>query len=429
MPEVRLGTIPSEAMGFFRRILEKLFDPPSVPVDQIVFERLDDAEVPVEGPRGIRVSLEELLPGVPQVWLRQGGWSAEQTIEIPREAFMESSAERPSVASLRFLASAYPLVFRDPGATVADCGVDVPMARIRDRAAEAESIPADVLVESSQQRQTFSEWEGELPAAKERATEARETAVALRGVRMPAPVNRGETFESALVAQGSRASDLPVGGESGVGASAVGEVGRSESPVSAANPRLRRILEAYVDSSQPRREPVEEVVRVKEPEAAPIFSRGSGGVKDDPLLDSMIREALSVEAAGASVMDVSAEGQRFTVDAYKMRFDELGLSLSRFPEVRGFAFWQAGQAAHTGDLGFELELGALRLRLERMLEGAVQVQGVQDGFSSVTLHHAKGGVSVFGNGTALVAVAHQPEGLPGHLRAWMCGWVSQPLRS
>jgi hypothetical protein len=111
-----------------------------------------------------------------------------------------------------------------------------------------------------------------------------------------------------------------------------------------------------------------------------------------------------------------------------MRFEELGLSLSRFPEVKGFALWQAGQSSHTGDLGLEVDLGVLRLRLERLLEGAVLLQGAQDGFSSVTFHHSRGGLSVFGNGSALVAVAHQHEGLPSHLRSWMCGWVSQPLR-
>jgi hypothetical protein len=46
------------------------------------------------------------------------------------------------------------------------------------------------------------------------------------------------------------------------------------------------------------------------------------------------------------------------------------------------------------------------------------VQGAQDGFWSVTLNHARG-MSVFGNGGSLVAVAHQFDGLPSHLRAWM----------
>jgi hypothetical protein len=208
--------------------------------------------------------------------------------------------------------------------------------------------------------------------------------------------------------------------------------------------RLRRILEAYGGSSAPVPAASPEVPPPAPSEmAAPVvaspaeplpiqsqLARGRAYARapiDDPLLDALVAESLEVRRPEivSQALAVAAAPES---SAFKMRFEELGLSLSRFPEVRGFALWQAGQSSHTGDLGFDVELSVLKLRLERMLEGAIQVQGAQDGFSSVTLNHAKGGMSVFGSGTALVAVAHQHDGLPSHLRAWMCGWVSQPLR-
>ena len=107
------------------------------------------------------------------------------------------------------------------------------------------------------------------------------------------------------------------------------------------------------------------------------------------------------------------------------RFEELGQSLSRFVDVRGFALWQAGGVMQTGEMGFDAEASGMRSRLERMLEGGIQVRGEQDGFCSVTLNGAKGGISVFGGGGVLIAVAHRDDGIPAHLRLWLCGWVSQ----
>jgi hypothetical protein len=112
-----------------------------------------------------------------------------------------------------------------------------------------------------------------------------------------------------------------------------------------------------------------------------------------------------------------------------MRFEELGLSLSRFAEVRGFGLWHGDAAQHTGELGFDARNAAAREKLERILTDALSTQGSQDGFLSVTVHHARGGISVFGGGPCLVAVAHHADGLPAHLRSWLCGWVSQPSRA
>jgi hypothetical protein len=120
---------------------------------------------------------------------------------------------------------------------------------------------------------------------------------------------------------------------------------------------------------------------------------------------------------------VNSGGFSIGVDAH--RFEELGLSLSRFVDIRGFALWQAGGVMQTGELGFAADESGMRSRLERMLEGGIQVRGAQDGFCSVTLHGAKGGLSVFGGAGCLVAVAHREEGIPEHLRLWLCGWVSQ----
>jgi hypothetical protein len=113
---------------------------------------------------------------------------------------------------------------------------------------------------------------------------------------------------------------------------------------------------------------------------------------------------------------------------HQTRFEELGLSLSRFSEVRGFALWLGDHAMQTGELGFDTKAATARLRMEKVLESALLAQGAQDGFLSVTVNHARGAVSVCGGGPCLVVVAHQGEGIPSHLRSWLCGWVSQPLR-
>jgi hypothetical protein len=148
--------------------------------------------------------------------------------------------------------------------------------------------------------------------------------------------------------------------------------------------------------------------RTEEPEAVPQERRG---------------QTVSKPAPPASLeTDVPA-----TTGGYELRFEELGLSLSKFGEVRGFGLWQNGVAQHTGDLGFDARNAAAREKLERILEDALSTQGARDGFLSVTVHHARGGISVFGGGPCLVAVAHHADGLPAHLRSWLCGWVSQPL--
>jgi hypothetical protein len=111
------------------------------------------------------------------------------------------------------------------------------------------------------------------------------------------------------------------------------------------------------------------------------------------------------------------------------RFDELGLSLSRFPEVRGFALWQGEHAMQTGEMGLDPQSPTTRFRMEKILESASLTQGAQDGFLSITVFNARGGLSIFGGGSCLVAVSHQGEGMPAQLRSWLCGWVSQPLRN
>lgn len=426
-------------MGMLRRILGRLFDPPSSSLDDIVFERLDDVPDPVPAQRGVVVSIEELTPRIPPVWLRSGNLPLQQTIEIPPAAFMESSPERPAVASLRFLAGAYPDVFRDPGLAHPDPGVDLPMPQIRDAAAMPSTIPAEIVVESEEVRETFAslaDGEPDERTPEERAAEAKETSVALRGVRMPSTpaAQRAVPFESTL-------SELPPVRSGGAAPDSV--------PVSAppaltpeTSSRLRRILAAYgeptSDDLQDALKPYVPPARATTPslpnEPLPIQAQLARArvlppaPELDPVLDAPFIEALEKRRDTPVENTLATEVPR-DLSGFRMRFEELGLSLSRFSEVRGFVLWQGGQSSHTGDLGVDLDLAALRVRLDKMLDGGIQVQGVQDGFSSVTLNHAKGGLSVFGSGSALVAVAHQHDGLPSHLRSWMCGWVSQPLRA
>lgn len=435
-------------MSRFFRFLAKLFDPPATKLEDIVFERLDgDAGVPSisNPPRGMQISLQELVPRVSEVWIRSGGWSLEQMIVLPPEAFMEGSPERPMVVSLRFLAALYPEIFKDPGLGVPDPGVDVPMQVLRETSEESLVIPvpAEVLNESALEGETFRDWEEDQIEPAQRKAEARETAAALRGVRLPRSESgeRELAFESTLDAQSQGATSSEFASSTAVSAPA---------PAPPSN-RLRKILAAYAEGL-PASTQVGEmggrledkaVVRAVDsavskpldslgsaPDAAPtvrVIKREIGGGS----LEGSTGESVGGGRVEEFAPVVSKSGPTTAVGAmggYQMRFEELGLSLSRFSEVKGFAFWQGGQSSHTGDLGFDLELATLRMRLERLLEGAVQVQGAQDGFSSVTFHHARGGMSVFGSGSSLVAVAHQHDGLPSHLRAWMCGWVAQPLR-
>jgi hypothetical protein len=409
-------------MGTLRRFLGKLFDPPAPSLEEIVFERIDDVPPPSDSHRQVRVSLEELIPCIPLAWIRSGTWSLQQTIEIPPEAFLEGSAERPAVASLRFLANAYPLIFRDPGLSLPDPGVDLPMMVLRETSSEPVTLPAQMSVESPEQVADFAEWDGDPLPPEQRAVEAREAAAALAGVHLPPPPveERNLAFEATLAAQPT--PSVPESAPSSL--------------------RIRKILEAYAEGLP---SPFSEL-----PEVAPAPQRRASPAPIEPLpIQTQLARIRSVPPDPGNHLrtsDVPSEVSPPRTPAaapeplvapgpgavdlapFRMRFEELGLSLSRFPEVKGFVLWQSGHFSHTGDLGFDLELSALRLRLERLLEGAVQVQGAQDGFSSVTLNHARGGMSVFGSGGSLVAVAHQHDGLPSHLRAWMCGWVSQPLR-
>ncbi len=413
-------TILLGAMSRFFSFLAKLFDPPATKFEDIVFERLDgDAEVPIvsQPPRGMQISLQELVPRVSESWIRSGGWSLEQMIVLPPESFMEGSPERPMVVSLRFLAALYPEIFKDPGLGVPDPGVDVPMQFLRETSEESLVIPvpAEVLTESALEGDAFRDWEEDQVGPAQRKAEAREAAAALRGVRLPRSESgeRELAFESTLDAQSQ-------GAPSSAFASSLAVSAPAPAPAPTSN-RLRKILEAYAEGL---------------PASAQVGETGERKMDHAVVggLDSAVSKRIgSVGAARVEEFDpvLAKSGPTTAVGGmggYQMRFEELGLSLSRFSEVKGFAFWQGGQSAHTGDLGFDLELAPLRMRLERLLEGAVQVQGAQDGFSSVTFHHARGGMSVFGSGSSLVAVAHQHEGLPSHLRAWMCGWVSQPLR-
>lgn len=430
-------------MASLRRMLGKLFGKSEPSIDEIVFERIDPEPEPQSPERaGKLISMEEVLALVPGEWMRHGTWSPQQTIVLPPDTRFPSNSERPSVFSLRALAKVYPQFFRDPGPEKHDPGLDLPMDPLPDPDAQAPALPADVVADTVSSRATFAEWEGEARDSGERAAEAEETARALRGVRLPAQPSSvsGKGFDSVLSQSAGPLAQAP----SEPAASVVEAPPSSPRPVEpleprravlpekpsdaapqkpAGNARLRRILEAYAEAL-PEPEPVP--VSETQPDAAEVLlSVESTGARrvEAPVEAPM---GIATGASGDSGIVSAVEGS--TGELYQMRFEELGLSLSRFSEVRGFALWQGGLAAQTGDLGFDARNAGARMKMERMLESAIQVQGAQDGFSSVTLNHARGGLSVFGGTGCLVAVAHQPEGMPGHLRAWICGWVSQPLR-
>jgi hypothetical protein len=211
---------------------------------------------------------------------------------------------------------------------------------------------------------------------------------------------------------------------------------KKASPATGANSRLRKILEAYAES-------VPETERVTGPEPASVAVEVSAKrqvleAPARPLVSATETasdwarmdlgsgvEARSVRGKMGLASQPQGEGR---VALPQTRFEELGLSLSRFPEVRGFALWLEQDALQTGELGFDAQGAIIRARLEKMLENGFLGQRGQDGFLSVTVHSATGGISIFGGGPCLVAVAHHTEGMPAHLRAWLCGWVSQPLR-
>jgi len=368
------------------------------------------------------VALGELMPLVPSAWKRSVHFASEQTIVLPAEARLDMGIERPLAFSLRYLAKAHPQWFRDPGPYETDLGVDLWMEPFRDpEASLAEmDVPAELVTEAAEERDSFLEWEDEKRSSREIRKEERETEKALRSVKMPPLLMRVEGgFEDLLRIPPEELNPAQT----------------SQSKASASkpltpNPRLRKILEAYADGlsdSQPPPQPQVAAAPARSPEVLPAAERmveGSHPLGTSPGASVRWGQAVSkLELVSPPKPEVPA-----VPGGYEMRFEELGLSLSKFAEVRGFGLWQGGVAQHTGDLGFDARNDVAREKLERILDDALSTQGAQDGFLSVTVHHARGGISVFGGGSCLVAVAHHADGLPGHLRSWLCGWVSQPLR-
>lgn len=430
-------------MGVLRRWLQSLFGRTTLSADEVVFERIDDAEIaPGAQPAdvapevvsasaspaapaliGRSVSIEEIFSRTPVRWRRTMDGVDAQVIVLPPQALLSAGGERPQAYSLRYLAKHYPSVFRDPGIQEADPGVDLPMEFLKDPEADLSALPVDAVSEVISDRSTFAVSEEEVASQDQGLDEMRETSKALKKVRLPR-VSAGErnaAFDDLLARSeeaGQGSSDEPVA------------VDDPPATPAAPNPRLRRILAAYAEtlpefqnaaspaSSAPSATPA----RVEAPDSIPKQPAGQPPTRTT---DATLRSAAPAgrERAQSVPATVNSGGLSLGVDAH--RFEELGLSLSRFVDIRGFALWQAGGVMQTGELGFAADESGMRSRLERMLEGGIQVRGVQDGFCSVTLHGAKGGLSVFGGAGCLVAVAHREEGIPEHLRLWLCGWVSQ----
>jgi hypothetical protein len=430
-------------MGVLRRWLQSLFGRTTLSADEVVFERIDDAEIasgaqpadvapevvsasaspaaPV--PIGRSVSIEEIFSRTPVRWRRAMDGVDTQVIVLPPQALLSAGGERPQAYSLRYLAKHYPSVFRDPGIQEADPGVDLPMEFLKDPEADLSALPVDAVSEVISDRSTFAVSEEEAASQDQRLDEMRETSKALKKVRLPR-VSTGERnagFDDLL----ARSQEAGQGSEDQ-------PVAFNDPPATPAapNPRLRRILAAYAEtlpefqnaaspsSSAPSAIPE----RLEAPVSTPKQPAGQQPARP---ADAPLRSAAPAERERAQSVPstVNSGGLSIGVDAH--RFEELGLSLSRFVDVRGFALWQSGGVMQTGELGFAADESGMRLRLERMLEGGIQVRGAQDGFCSVTLHGAKGGLSVFGGAGCLVAVAHREDGIPEHLRLWLCGWVSQ----
>ena len=430
-------------MGVLRRWLRALLGRTTLSADEVVFERIDDAEIapgaqPADvasevvsasaspaapAPIGRSVSIEEIFSRTPVRWRRAMDGVDTQVIVLPPQALLSAGGERPQAYSLRYLAKHYPSVFRDPGIQEADPGVDLPMEFLKDPEADLSALPVDAVSEVISDRSTFAVSEEEVASQDQGLDEMRETSKALKKVRLPR-VSAGERnagFDDLLALSeegGQGSADQPAA----VDAS-------SATPV-APNPRLRRILAAYAETlpefqnAAPPAAPASSSVPPRVEAPAPALKQPAG---QPPTLttDAPLRSAAPAGRERAQVVPatVNSGGLSIGVDAH--RFEELGLSLSRFVDIRGFALWQAGGVMQTGELGFAADESGMRSRLERMLEGGIQVRGVQDGFCSVTLHGAKGGLSVFGGAGYLVAVAHREDGIPEHLRLWLCGWVSQ----
>ena len=442
-------------MGPLRRMLGALFGAPNPKPEDIVFEPID-ADSPAEpsrpdsvapaaesagfpevqqrkeeappGPlvpnrptKGLprTVALGELLPLVPSAWRRSVHYAPEQTIVLPAEARLDMGIERPLAYSLRYLAKSHPQWFRDPGPYETDLGVDLWMEPFRDPEASSSEldVPVELVLEAAEERDTFLQWEDEKRSSRAARKEQRETEKALRSVKMPPLLMRVEGGFEDLLRTPSEASPPT---QTALRKAPAPAEETASAQRTAPNPRLRKILEAYADGlSSPQPQPPQQ----PPPDAAPVRPADLEPPRGEQWVSKQAA-APPVHPTPPSQREVPAA----TADGYQMRFEELGLSLSRFSEVRGFGLWQGGVAQHTGDLGFDARNTAAREKLERILEDALSTQGAKDGFMSVTVHHARGGISVFGGGPCLVAVAHHADGLPAHLRSWLCGWVSQPLR-
>ena len=430
-------------MGVFRRWLRALLGRTTLSADDVVFERIDDAEIapgaqPADvasevvpasaspaapAPIGRSVSIEEIFSRTPVRWRRAMDGVDTQVIVLPPQALLSAGGERPQAYSLRYLAKHYPSVFRDPGIQEADPGVDLPMEFLKDPEADLSALPVDAVSEVISDRSTFAVSEEEVASQDQGLDEMRETSKALKKVRLPR-VSAGERnagFDDLLALSeeaGQGSADQPAA----VDAS-------SATPV-APNPRLRRILAAYAETlpefqnAAPPAVPASSSVPPRVEAPAPALKQPAGQ-PPTRTADAPLRSAAPAERERAQSVPATVNSGGFSIGVDAHRFEELGLSLSRFVDIRGFALWQAGGVMQTGELGFAADESGMRSRLERMLEGGIQVRGVQDGFCSVTLHGAKGGLSVFGGAGCLVAVAHREEGIPEHLRLWLCGWVSQ----
>jgi hypothetical protein len=430
-------------MGVFRRWLRALLGRTTLSADDVVFERIDDAEIapgaqPADvapevvsvsastaapAPIGRSVSIEEIFSRTPVRWRRAMDGVDAQVIVLPPQALLSAGGERPQAYSLRYLAKHYPSVFRDPGIQEADPGVDLPMEFLKDPEADLSALPVDAVSEVISDRSTFAVSEEEVASQDQGLDEMRETSKALKKVRLPR-VSAGERnagFDDLLALSeeaGQGSADQPAA----VDAS-------SATPV-APNPRLRRILAAYAETlpefqnAAPPAVPASSSVPPRVEAPAPALKQPAGQ-PPTRTADAPLRSAAPAERERAQSVPATVNSGGFSIGVDAHRFEELGLSLSRFVDIRGFALWQAGGVMQTGELGFAADESGMRSRLERMLEGGIQVRGAQDGFCSVTLHGAKGGLSVFGGAGCLVAVAHREEGIPEHLRLWLCGWVSQ----
>jgi hypothetical protein len=430
-------------MGVFRRWLRALLGRTTLSADDVVFERIDDAEIapgaqPADvapevvsvsaspaapAPIGRSVSIEEIFSRTPVRWRRAMDGVDAQVIVLPPQALLSAGGERPQAYSLRYLAKHYPSVFRDPGIQEADPGVDLPMEFLKDPEADLSALPVDAVSEVISDRSTFAVSEEEVASQDQGLDEMRETSKALKKVRLPR-VSAGERnagFDDLLALSeeaGQGSADQPAA------------VDASSATLVAPNPRLRRILAAYAETLPEFQNAAPPAVPASSPapprvEAPAPALKQPAGQPPTRTADAPLRSAAPAERERAQSVPATVNSGGFSIGVDAHRFEELGLSLSRFVDIRGFALWQAGGVMQTGELGFAADESGMRSRLERMLEGGIQVRGAQDGFCSVTLHGAKGGLSVFGGAGCLVAVAHREEGIPEHLRLWLCGWVSQ----